>query len=411
MLGVDRNPRLGPADEKTRELAQAMGREQSFAPTDVGIYFGKPGVRQTDPYFDGHGPDRDGCIFCGGCMTGCRHNAKNTLVKNYLYLAEKLGVKVQAETEVRDVRPLPPGQPDGARYTVVWRSSTAPFFKSEKRLRARNVVLSAGVIGTLGLLFRCRETNASLPDLSPRLGTMVRTNNEALLGTVARGHDLDYSQGIAIGSIFQADPVTNIEPVRYMHRNGLMRFLAWPLIDSEQPFWMRLLAILKNFITKPLDMFSVLVLPGWARRTTILLVMQTKDTRSQVHQGRNFWTGFRRGLVFRNDLRQSIHTKIQIGHEATLRYGELTNGIPAGSIAESLFGMPSTAHILGGCPMSATAEEGVVDLNCEVHNYPGLFVVDGSIMPANPGINPSLTITALAEYAMSRVAPKLENDH
>jgi cholesterol oxidase len=191
-----------------------------------------------------------------------------------------------------------------------------------------------------------------------------------------------------------------------MHGNGLMRFLAWPLIDSERPFFARLLAVIRHFLTRPLDMLRVLVFPGWARRTTILLVMQTTNTRSALRQGRSLWTGLKRRLVMNNETREGIAARIEVGHDATLRYGELVNGIPAGSIAESLFGMPSTAHILGGCPMGLSSTEGIIGLNGEVHNYPGLFVVDGSTMPANPGINPSLTITALAEYAMSHVPGK-----
>lgn len=407
MLGVARTPRFGPADETFRRVAERLGVGETFAATDVGVYFGdgEPGETSADPFFDGHGPERAGCIFCGGCMVGCRHNAKNTLPKNYLYFAENQGAVIRPETAVVDIRPLPSNQADGARYEVVTEPSTRPL-KLRRTLQARNVILSAGVMGTLQLLFRCREVSGSLPDLSATLGNLVRTNSEALLGAVARGGEHDYSQGVAIGSIFKADAITRIEPVRYPAGSGLMRFLAWPLIDSGRPFLARVWQILLSFVQRPLDALRVLALPGWAERTTIMLVMQTEDTRLRVRHGRNFWTLFRRGLVSEAERGHTVPVRIDIGHRATEILAEEMGGVPAGSITESLLGMPSTAHILGGCPMGRTAEEGVVDLNCEVFNYPGLFVVDGSIMPANPGINPSLTITALAEYAMSRVTPK-----
>jgi cholesterol oxidase len=235
---------------------------------------------------------------------------------------------------------------------------------------------------------------------------MVRTNSEALLGTVARDGQHDYSQGVAIGSVFQADQVTRIEPVRYPAGSGLMRFLAWPLLESKRSFLRRLVEILRALASRPVDALRVLVLPGWAERTAIMLVMQTEDTRTTVRSGRSVWTFFRRGLVSEADRGHTIPARIDVGHRAVKILAEEMGGIPAGSVAESLFGMPSTAHILGGCPMGRTADDGVVDLICEVFNYPGLYVVDGSIMPANPGINPSLTITALAEYAMSRIQKK-----
>ncbi len=411
MLGVARNPNLQAADHVLAEIAEEMGQGTTFSSTDVGIFFGppdQPGQAFPDPFFDGQGPARNACQFCGGCMVGCRHNAKNTLPKNYLHFAEQQGAQIRPEVEVRDIIPLPAGQADGARYEIVYRSSTALFFKPERRVRARNIVLSAGVMGTLKLLFRCRDTTGALPALSPHLGEMVRTNSEALLGSVARTRQTDYSTGVAIGSVFQADDSTNIEPVRYPEKNGFMRLLAWPLIDSDKGALQRLVQILWVSITHPLDFLKILVLPGWAQRTTILLVMQTEDNRVKLRHGRDFWTLGSKGLVTIKDSEDYIPTKIEIGHEVTKRFAEKTNGAPAGSIAEGLLGMPSTAHILGGCPIGRSAEDGVIGLDCQVFNYPGLYVVDGSIMPANPGINPSLTITALAEYAMSQIKPESE---
>lgn len=409
MLGVAPNPRLWPADNTLRLIAKDLGQEQTFQPTPVGTFFGEPGVEVPDPYFGGEGPARSGCIHCGGCMVGCRHNAKNTLVKNYLHFAEKWGAQVRAECEVRDIQPLPAGQADGARYAVVHRSSTAWRKGKPTVVRARNVVVSAGTLGTLRLLFRCRDITRSLPGISRRLGDIVRTNSEALLGVVNRSLKTDYSQGIAITSIFNADAVTTIEPVRYSAGSDLMRFLAGPLLDSGT-FGQRLLKSARDIVRRPADFMRTHVLPGWAKRTTIMLVMQTEDNRISVRLGRSLTTLWRRGLVSQPDAEHSIPTSIPIGHEVTKRFAEMTNGIASGTINEALLNIPMTAHILGGCPFGHDAREGVVDLDCQVHNYPGLYVVDGSIVPANPGVNPSLTITAMAEHAMSHVADKKPAD-
>jgi cholesterol oxidase len=405
MLGVAANPCLWPADHALRDIANSLNRGRTFQPTEVGAFFGEPGQEVPDPYFGGEGPARSGCTHCGGCMVGCRYNAKNTLVKNYLYFAEKWGAQVWPECEVRDVRPLLPGQPDGARYEVIYRPSTAWLLKSEKPVRARNVIFSAGALGTMRLLFRCRDITHSLPNISPRLGDMVRTNSESLVGVTNRHLTTDYSKGIAITSIFKADEVTQIEPVRYPAGSDLMRFLAGPLIASGG-ILTRLLKSALEIARHPIDFLKVHVLPGWAKRTTILLVMQTEDNCLRFRLGRNLFTLFRRNLVSLPDEELTIPSKLDIAHRVTQAFAQKTDAVALGSINESLFNIPITAHILGGCPFGTDASEGVVDLNCQLHNYPGLYVVDGAIIPANPGVNPSLTITALAEYAMSRIAPK-----
>jgi len=406
MLGVATNPRLWPADAALKAVADDMGEGRTFRPTDVGVFFGPPDQEVPDPYFGGEGPARRGCIHCGGCMVGCRHNAKNTLVKNYLYFAEKWGAQICAEAEVRDIRPLPAGQPDGARYEIVYRRSTALLARPARSVRARNVVAAAGVLGTLDLLFRCRDETRSLPHLSPRLGDMVRTNSEALLGVIDRAGKVNYSQGIAITSIFHADQVTRVEPVRYPDGSSLMRYLGAPLIEAGEDVRVRLLKILWEIVTHPIDFFNSHLQPGWARRTTILLVMQTVDNHLRLRLGRSLFTFFRRGLVAQAGGEQSVPAQIDVGHAVTRAFARKTGGLPAGSLTEALLNLPTTAHILGGCPFGRDAQEGVVGLDGQVHNYPGLYVVDGSIVPANPGVNPSLTITALAEYAMSQIPPK-----
>ena len=405
MLGVAANPRVWPADIILKEIAAELGQSASFQAAPVGAFFGRPGqegVEVPDPYFGGHGPARRGCIHCGACMVGCRHNAKNTLVKNYLYFAEQGGADVRAEADVRGIRPLPGGRPDGARYEVVYRRSTAWLPGRPRRILARNVVLAAGALGTLGLLFRCRDVIRSLPAVSARLGEQVRTNNESLLGVSARRPAVDYSKGVAITSIFSADAVTAIEPVRYPSGSDFMRFLAGPLVESGS-IAARLLKSIAAWAKSPRDFLVTHILPGWARRSTILLVMQTEDNHLRLRLGRGLATLGKRGLVSAPDLTAAIPTKIEIGHRVTRLFAAKTNGIPASTINESVLNVPMTAHILGGCPFGRNAEEGVVGLDTQVHNYPGLYVVDGSIVPANPGVNPSLTITALAEYAMSLV--------
>lgn len=409
MLGVASNPCQWPADRVLQKIASELKTELTFRPTTVGTFFGEPGKEgqeYPDPYFGGEGPNRNACNHCGGCMVGCRNNAKNTLVKNYLYFAEKWGAQVWPECEVRDITPLPEGQPDGARYEVVYRKTTAWWSKPLRRVRARNVVFSAGSLGTQRLLFRCRDITRSLPRISKKLGTKVRTNSEALLGASARNNQVDYSQGIAITSIFYADPVTTIEPVRYPAGSSLMRFLAGPLVETGGSIPARFFKTAAQIFVHPLDFMKTHILPGWAQRTTILLVMQTEDNRIRIRLGRSIWTLFKRSLVSAPDDENSIPAKIDIGHHVARRFAAETNGIPAGTINEGLLNIPMTAHILGGVPFGQDDQEGVIDLDCQIYNYPGLYVVDGSIMPANPGVNPSLTIAALAEYAMSRVTPK-----
>lgn len=406
MLGVTENPRLWHADHVLKQIAEELGNGDTFRPANVGTFFGEPGKEVPDPYFGGEGPARSGCIHCGGCMVGCQHNAKNTLVKNYLYFAEKRGAEVWAETEVRDVKPLPAPQADGARYEVkMWRS-TAHLPHRTWNVRARNVIFSAGALGTLRLLFRCREETRSLANISPCLGTRVRTNSESLLGAINRDTRIDYSQGIAITSIFNADAVTTIEPVRYPAGSSLMRYLAGPMIDGGSLF-RRLVKSVVEIVTHPADFARAHVLPGWAERTTILLVMQHEDNSIRLKRGRSLFTFFLKNLVSEADAEKSIPTKIDVGHQVTRTFGKKTNGLALGSVNEGLFNIPITAHILGGCPFGQDAHDGVVDANCQIHNYPGLYVIDGSIVPGNPGVNPSLTITAMAEYAMSRIPEKV----
>jgi cholesterol oxidase len=405
MLGVARNPKLWKADEILQAMAGERGMGHTFRATDVGAYFGQAGVIVPDPYFDGLGPQRAGCRHCGACMVGCRYNAKNTLPKNYLYFAEQNGAQVIAEAEATDIRPSTID--GGAGYEITYRRSTRALNGTPRRIRARNVILSAGVMGTMKLLLNLRDVKKSLPDLSPRLGDRVRTNSEALLGSVARRSDINYSEGVCISSIYNHDEITRVEPVRYPDGSSLMRFLAAPLIDTDVSVPARILRFLGWALTHPLDFARALILPGWAHNVTILLVMQHADNRMRLRMGRSAFTLFRRGMVAAPEPGFEVHPQVKGSHELTRDFAERTDGVALGSLGENLLNLPTTAHILGGAPIGADASKGVVAENFEVHNYPGLYIVDGSIMPANPGVNPSLTITALAEYAMSKVARKV----
>ena len=416
MLGVARNPKLWKADSLLKEMAEERGMGHTFRATDVGAYFGEAGLTVPDPFFGGEGPERAGCRHCGGCMVGCRHNAKNTLPKNYLYFAEKQGAEVRAEVEVTDVKPLAVNHGQlasdnqlstfkNAAYEVTCQSSTSPF-KRRHTIYARNVIFSAGVMGTMKLLLNLRDIKKSLPKLSGRLGTMVRTNSEGLLGSVARRSDINYSEGVSISSIYNHDEMTRIEPVRYPDGSSLMRFLAAPLIDTDVSVPVRLLKFFWWALTHPIDFLKASFLPGWAHNVTILLVMQHADNRMRFRIGRSLFTLFRTGMLAEEEPGYEINAQVKGSHELTREFAKRTNGVPLGSIGENLLNLPTTAHILGGAPMGRDAGEGVLNENFEVHNYGGLYIIDGSIVPANPGVNPSLTITALAEYAMSKISAK-----
>ena len=402
ILGVVPNPKLWKADEFMQQQAEECGLGHTFRATEVGVFFGPEGKTVPDPYFDGKGPERVGCRHCGGCLVGCRYNSKNTLPKNYLYFAEKNGAEVSAESEVTNVHPANIDGNEG--YEVTYQSSTGWFGGSSYKVHARRVIFSAGVMGTIKLLLNLRES--SLPDISPRLGEKVRTNSEALLGSIARDSDIKYSEGIAITSIFNADELTRIEPVRYPDGSSVMRFVSAPLISHGDGVPIRMLKSLWWTITHPIDFLKAMFLSGWAHNATIILVMQHADNHMKFRLGRSLLTLFKRGLVADPTIDHKIGARVDVGHDITRAFATRTNGVPMGSLGENLLNLPTTAHILGGAPIGENAEDSVVNEDFEIHNYPGLFIVDGSIMPANPGVNPSLTITALAEYAMSKVEEK-----
>lgn len=408
MLGVRENPLFWPADYRLQEIATEIGQAHTFKPTPVAIFFGDPGETVPDPYFGGEGPERAGCVHCGGCMVGCRHNAKNTLDKNYLYFAEKWGAEVRPEANVLRIRPLYGPNPGAARYDVEYEKVTDWVFKRKQQVQARNVIVSAGVLGTVNLLLKCRDEAKTLPKLSQRLGWMVRSNSEALMGVTAREGEVDYSKGVAITSHFWLDEMTSVEPVRYSRGSSLMRNLAVPLVSLQGGTWRRLGRFLVEGLKRPFDFLKARILPDWARDSTILLIMQTAENRMRLKRGRSLYTLFRQGLVSERDKSLPIPAVIDAGRAVVERFAEKINGIPQATVNEVLLEKASTAHILGGCGIGADETRGVIDTNHEVFNYPGLYVADGSVIPANLGVNPSLTITAMTERAMSLIPPAEE---
>ncbi len=408
MLGAVPNPVLGPADDVLREVATEMGCGDKVHVTDVGVFFGESGVTVPDPYFGGKGPERAGCKRCGACMTGCKHNAKNTLDKNYLYLAEKLGAQVIAEREAVTIRCIGGADRRGADgYEVVVRPALGPWqrlFGARETIRARQVVCSAGVLGTLPLLMRSRESG-DLKHLPATLGDKLRTNSEAVVGAIAHGGTIDYSKGVAITSGAHFDDHTHIEVVRYGEGQDALSSLATLLTDGggSMP---RSLKWLGTIARHPLTWLRNLWPFGWARHGIILLVMQTLDNSLRAT-----WRGAR-FLPWIKTLRTELPpggapnpTYIPVGNEVARRVAKKIGGHAMSSINEVLFDIPTTAHILGGCAIGPEGK-GVIDKGNRVYGYQGLYVCDGSMMPANLGVNPSLTITALTEHAMAQVPVK-----
>lgn len=399
MLGVTRCNVLTKPDEVLKDVAEALGRGHTFKMQDVGIYFGEPKTPVPDPYFEGRGPDREGCHLCGGCLVGCRNNAKNTLPKNYLYLAERQGAEVFPDTTAHLLR-----QVEGGFAVDTYRTSA--WLRGGKRtFTAKKVILAAGVLGTLPLLFRCRQ-KGTLPYISPMLGQRVRTNSEALTCVTAKNDKVDFSEGIAITSSYFPDEVTHVEPVRYPRGSDLMSFFLTIFVEGGGRFIRPLKWLWKN-LRHPITSFRVHWPFGWARRTIVLLVMQTLDNSLKLVHRRRWWWPFRRRLAtVKEQQRAFIPIEMPQAQAATKMVAERTGGIPTNSLTEVVFNMGSTAHILGGCPIGPDPQRGVLDGQGRVYGHEGLYVVDGSMMPANLGVNPSLTITALAEHAMSQVPPK-----
>jgi cholesterol oxidase len=393
MLGVEVNKYFSPADEALKRASDRLGFGSSFQMTPVGVHFGEEGKTVQDPYFGGEGPSRTGCINCGECMTGCRHGAKNTLVKNYLYLAEKLGTKVMPLTKVVNIEQVTAGY----QLTLI---PSDKFFAKKQQITVSQVVVAAGALGSAKLLHSVRA-KGNLSGISPRLGELSRTNSESLLGVVAKDKSIDFSKGSAITSSVFPDPDTHIEPVRYGRGSGFMGLLQSVVASGpkgQAPNIFRLIWVTLKNLPKLPNFYN---LRTWPERTLILLVMQSRDN--------SLTTYWRRRLTSKQGHGEPNPAWVPMGHTVAREIAKDVNGTPGAVIGEP-FGIPLTAHFLGGAVIGKDASSGVVDGYLRVFGQPGLHIVDGSALSANPGVNPSLSITALAEWAMAHWPNKSEAD-
>jgi cholesterol oxidase len=399
MLGVAQNPYFSPSDKAMKEVAEQMGVGHTFKLAPLGVYFGDgSGVKSKDPFFGGVGPDRDGCLQCGSCMTGCRHNAKNTLPKNYLGLAEKAGAKVFPEhTAVKTEQ-----SPDGS-WKITARKSSA-WFGGKRSFTAAHVVVAAGTYNTQKLLHKMK-LDGTLPKISDQLGKLSRTNSEALTGSIMPKGGTDFSKGSAITSSFFPDDHTHVEPVRYGKGSNFMGMLQTVMTDGvniqdRRRQWLR------QVITKPSLVLKIMDVRQWSERTVVALIMQNVDSAISVNGKRSIF-GYR--LTSKNDSLIPNATYIPAANEVARRIAENNGGIAGGHIGD-LVNAPFTAHFVGGCVIGDSISNGVIDPYHRVYNYPTMHVVDGASVTANLGVNPSLTITAQAERAFSMWPNKGETD-
>ncbi|WP_114423685.1 GMC oxidoreductase [Nocardioides houyundeii] len=392
MLGRVVSPHRGPMDEHLLSAARAVGAESTYGPVPLAIHFGREGVTEPDPFFGGEGPERTGCRLCGECLLGCPYGAKNQLTRNYLHLAERYGAEIRPEHEVTEIRPLP-----GGGYQVRTRH---PRGRGPGQVvRAQRVVLAAGVLGTLDLLFRCRDELGSLPQVSSQLGAHVRTNSEALTA-VLQPPGQDLSRGPTITSDFHPDAHTHVTQNRYVG-GWHMRLQLGPMVDGLRP-GRRALRTLARLASGPLAQLRVSLARGFERRLTVLTTMQHVDNELALELRRSPLRPWRRVLRSRVTRGDRAPSHLPVANRVTAAFAEASGGRPLNLLGETLGGLSVTAHVLGGAVMGRTAAEGVVDADHEVFGHPGLYVADASVIPANLGVNPSLTITALAERFAAR---------
>lgn len=388
MLGVTTNKLEAESDLLMKEVGKSLGCEQTYHLTEVGVFFGKPNQEVSDPYFSGEGPKRTGCNGCGGCMVGCRVGAKNTLDQNYLFFAEKWGTKVFSDVQAKEIIP------DKTGYRVTTTNPSRWFSKQGKTFKAKNVIIAAGALGSVDLLFRNKEVFKNLPNISGRLGDQVRTNGESLCGATTFESHRNLSKGIAIGSAIHPDEYTKIEPVRYPERSDVMRLLAVPLTE-DGTWWSRPLKLLGQLIKKFPRYVRLMTVSDWAKSSVILLVMQSIDQQLKLKLGRSMLSFFK--LSLQRDGAERLPSFMPVANQAAADLARLIKGEPQNVFSEVMLGIPATAHILGGACMGTHSSEGVIDHNHEVFGYKNLYVCDGSVVPVNLGVNPSLTISALAE--------------
>ena len=400
MLGVESANDRTPADRVVAAVAEHFDKAHTHHPTPVAVYRGRSGETVDDPYFGGMGPSRTGCTECGGCMVGCRFNAKNTLDKTYLYLAEQAGATVLPNSQVIDLVELG----DGAGWKVSVEKPGTWFGGHRRHYRTRQVIFSAGALGSTKLLLRLRQ-RGRVQAVSDRLGAVVRTNSEAIVGAVARGTGIDYSKGVAITSSFQVDDRTRIEPVRYPKGSNSMGLLSTILVEGGNGS--QLVRFFRRSVASPRALFRSLSVRRWSERGMIILVMQSIDNSIRLTMSKGW---FRTRIRSVEGHGEPSPRWLPVAHEAAHEAAKAMDGDPAGSVGESVFGIPSTAHLIGGAVIGATPADGVIDPYHRVYGLPGLHVIDGAAVPANLGANPSLSITAMAERALSFWPNKGEAD-
>lgn len=400
MLGATDNPGLYDADETLRAVAGEFGKSKLFEATRVAVFFGEPEEEVADPYFNGEGPRRTGCNHCGACMTGCRYNAKNTLDKNYLYLAEKGGAKVMAEKKVVRIQALENGlgkavDAGESGYGILLKD-TFGLFKRKKELTARAVIMAGGVLGTVRLLLNMKRTY--LPGLSEQLGMHTRTNNESLALVHSRQKERDFSKGVAIGSIFPPDADTHLEAVRYGSGSGFWKLVGVPMTYGKTMVE-RILKLIWHFVSRPVSWLRIFFSRDFAKESMILLFMQHVDSTLRL----------KRGLFNLRSLLSSGPAPsafMPLAKQLADSTAKELDGTPFVMATEAILGTPLTAHILGGCVIGKDKDSGVIDTDHKVFGYKNLYVCDGSAISANPGVNPALTISAMTERAMSKIPEK-----
>jgi len=404
MLGVNMVPFESPGDKLLQDYAASIGAEDTFCRTPVAVFFGEPGKTVADPYFDGEGPARTGCIRCGACMVGCRVGAKNTLLKNYLWFAEKLGAEVLPDRKVVDIRPL--GDSEGRDGYEIKMQSPGLLRGAVKTLRARGIVISAGALGTNRLLANCKH-RGSLANISDQLGRLVRTNSESILAVTMLDDSLALSQSVAISSSIHTDADTHIEVVTYGEKGDFFNLLS-TLITGDGTRWTRVFVLLRNAVRHPIKFLRTLWPFGWSRKSIILLVMQSLDNAISF-RAKTRWFGSGVRLSTEQDADKPNPTYIDAGNKAASWIAEQTGGVAQSGLLEATANIPTTAHLLGGAAIGSDAEHGVVDSDQRVFGYHNMLICDGSVVPANPGVNPSLTIAAMTERAMSKIPANMRD--
>ena len=409
MLGTTKNVSFNIADKIFKEVAEEIGRGETWAAVNTGVVFPEvdqvKGKRVPDPYFSGDGPERNTCENCGGCTIGCRSNAKNTLMKNYLYFAERNGVEIRAESEVVRIEPLPieAGQKEGsAGYELTVHQSTRRWFKKPYKIRCRGVVVSAGVMSTVPLLLKMRDQTKTLSNLSPWLGQQIRTNSETLI--TANNMNAEVWEGPTITSMIDADDETTMEINRFRKGSDAAWFYLpfVPMVGGEGIS--RLFKMLGNMIRHPIKTGKLLNPVGKAKNSILFLVMQTKEAYIHLEWRRKWYRLFRKTIsAVQKPDDSPLGVSFPSAEKVCKAYSEKLAGEPGSSLAEILLGTPNTAHIMSGVAIGTNSDNGVVDESGEVFGYQNLRVLDGSVIPGNLGVNPSLTITALSEYAMSKL--------